>query len=268
MPHITIRHIFFTAILGILLFFVGTSLLVAGKSLLYMVTSTVTYPFLYVQKSIAQPINSFFERRKTTQELLEQIKQLQQEREMLIEYTVALEAEFDFAAETKELIQFCKRYDMYEKHLAQVLLRNFSDQGHFFLVEGGSRKGIEVDMVAIYKNCLIGRVVEVYPYYAKVVLISDKQCKVAAYCAQTKTEGIYEGLNQPDGSLAHVSHLKPLQKDERVISSGQGLVFPRGFGLGKINSYELDGIYYKVHVAPLLDLTTISCCYLIKKGTD
>jgi rod shape-determining protein MreC len=69
-------------------------------------------------------------------------------------------------------------------------------------------------------------------------------------------------------AFMHVSHLAQLKEDDLIISNGKGLIFPRGFGLGRISAFHEDGLHYAVTVKPLLDLSTIDYCYLIKKGDE
>jgi cell shape-determining protein MreC len=61
-----------------------------------------------------------------------------------------------------------------------------------------------------------------------------------------------------------VSHLDTLKEGDLVISQGEGLIFPRGFGLGRVKSYELDGVQYHVTIEPLLDVSTLTFCLLLK----
>lgn len=228
--------------------------------------SVAVYPVLVVQHKIVTPIKSYFQNRKTVAELEGQLATLKEQHDLMLVQNIELHGMISYAQDTQEVIEFKKQYDFDQTCLGQVLVRNFSEQAHFFLIDKGAHAGITKDMVAIYKDCLIGRVTEVYPRYSKVTLISDKSCKVAAYCTQSKATGIYEGDNQEWNSrLNHVSHLAQLEPGELILSSGDGMIFPRGFGLGKIKSFQNDGLFHQVAVEPLVDLHAINHCYLVQK---
>ena len=230
-------------------------------------SSYLVYPLLVMQHSVVTPIKSYFEKRKTIIELEEKLITCQVEREALLAQNIELQGLISFCQDTQELKEFKERYQSSSAFLAQVLVKNFSEQSHFFLIDKGKKHGLQKDMVAIYKDCLIGRITEVYPYYSKVILISDQSCKVAAYCAQSKATGIYQGINQEwSATLDHVSHLSHLEVGEMIVSSGDGLIFPRGFGIGKIKSFQPQGLFWQVNIEPLLDLHTINYCYVIQKG--
>lgn len=256
------------AITALAMIFLSSSrVLYTTQSILDASASVITYPFLKLQHSIASMLENIFARKKNVQEFQALVEKLEHERQQLLEENIVLQSQLDFIEETKELVQFQKRYKSYRKQLCQILLRQYCDKGHFFIVDAGSHQGIETDMIAVYKNCLIGKVTEVFPLYAKVTLITDQNFKIAAFCSQTKTKGIFEGINQHDfAALNHVSHLEKIQKNELVISSGEGLIFPRGFGLGRVCYFTSDGVDYTIRLEPLIDLKNLAYCYVMKKG--
>ncbi len=263
------RLITIMVILAILLFFVGKRLFVYSASVVDTSMSVAVYPFVRLHHLVLHPFKNVYDRFQNTSSFQDQLTAVQKEKEELQAQLIFLQSSKQFMQETQELVNFQKRYKEFNKQLTQVLLKKFSDQGHFFIIDVGSKHGATVDMVAAYKNCLIGRVSEVFPYYSKVILITDTSCKVAALCAGTKTSGIYEGSNDKAvAALTHVSHLDPLQKNDLLISSGQGLVFPRGFGLGKIKQFTVDGVNYSVQISPLIDLSKVQYCYLMRKSAE
>lgn len=230
-------------------------------------SSYIAYPVLKLQQSIMHPIKSYFERKTSIADLHDEISQLKQDRDTLLAQNIELNALIDYAQQTQELTDFKKQYSSEHCTLAQVLAKNFSEQSHFFLVDKGSHAGVEPDMIALCNDCLIGKVIEVYPYYSKILLITDRNCKIAVYCTQSKATGIYQGCNQEwCAQLNHVSHLSQLETDELVLSSGDGLIFPRGFGVGKIKSFTTDKLFHQVQLDLLIDLRSINYCFLMKKG--
>jgi rod shape-determining protein MreC len=150
--------------------------------------------------------------------------------------------------------------------IAQVLARHFSSSNQFFLVDAGSSHGIKKDMVALYCNAIVGRVAEVYPWYCKVCLITDVDCKVAAVCLKKKASGIHEGINDESQSIMrYVSHLELVTIGDDVFSSGEGLVFPKGFALGKVVFADKGELFYAITIRPSLDFQTLRYCTLVAK---
>jgi rod shape-determining protein MreC len=205
----------------------------------------------------------YFDDINALQNMLETVQQKYDE---VMAENIALQAVNAYAQETEELRIYKQRYASFFIHTTQILARHFSDLAHYFLVEGGEKNGITIDMVAVYKNCLIGRVIEVYPWYSKVQLITDRLCKIAAMCTETLSVGIHEGTNQETTRLRYVSHLSHITVNDLVLSSGQGLIFPKGFGLGRVVSYKVDGLHTEVVVQPTINLHQICYCTIISKS--
>jgi rod shape-determining protein MreC len=219
--------------------------------------SYLLHPVLIIQHKCVAPLKAFFQARKTAQELQAQVAELAAEYEQLRAQFIALQATATFEQDIAELLEFKKQYD--HGIIAPVLVKHISQQQHYFLVGAGSHSGITVNMPVVYNNCLVGRVQEVFPLYSKVVLITDKSCKVAASCAKTHAHGIYEGQNSQESALLnHVSHLQTVHKGDMVLSSGEGLLFPRGFGLGTIDSCESAGLVHAITLKPLLEMSTLA----------
>ncbi len=235
------------------------------KSMLSM-ASYLVYPVISIQSYVIEPIKQWTLKRKTIEELEKELAMLREEYDEMLADTIAARAQQVYWDDIKEVVEFSKQYVDQDGIIAQVLARNFSEQNHFFLIDAGEHKGITNDMVVVYKNNLIGKIIEVFPWYSKVCLITDRLCKVAATCSQTNTHGIHEGANNLEQtSLHYVSHLDQVILDDFVLSSGEGTIFPQGFALGKVVSVSEDGFYKKVILKPLTDFASLDYCVVIKK---
>ncbi len=225
------------------------------------VTATVTYPILRLNRRWIEP----FKKQLYAAEKPADIQSLQRQNQLLQLQNVRLRAALAYAENIKELHAFNERYRQ-QGSIAQIVARYITPESHYFLVDAGSQKGIAKDMVVLYENNLIGKITEVYPSWSKACLVTDRNCKVAAYCAQTKAHGIYEGINdQSNAALNFVNHLSEVEPGDLVLSSGEGLVFPEGFALGKVASYENDGLYKQVKIEPLCNIRDIDYCLIMAK---
>lgn len=238
-----------------------------GASTVGAVSSCFVYPVLRIQQSLIEPMQQWVGNRVRFAELQQKYVALADERAQLMAENIALKSGNHYMRSISELLTFKKRYEKTGEHVVQVLARHLSADNQFFLVNAGSRHGVQKDMVALYGNCLIGRVAHVYPWYCKVYLITDQQCKVAAVCVKTGATGIHEGLNSElQTALSHVSHLEKIEVGDTLISSGEGLVFPQGFGLGTIVAAERGDLVYTITIKPLLDFNTVRYCTLLAKS--
>ena len=177
---------------------------------------------------------------------------------------IALAAERNYWQQNQELIEFAKRYDFSCKIMAQCFFKNLNSHDYYMLLNKGSNDGVMPNMVAVYKNCLLGKVATVYPQYCKLDLIISPNCKIAVYDKQTGAFGICSGQNDKHKiAVSYVSHLQKLNEGDLLISSGEGQTFPQGFGVGKISQIKSVGLYYQADAELLFDLDTINSCYLI-----
>ncbi len=259
----------FTVIGGLLLLVSAQKLFIVRPGVIESITSYAVYPFVALQYRIVQPIKNWQLRKTVLRSACLLAEKYYLDREQLIAENIALHGVIAHYNDSKEITDFKERYNTKYAVEAQVLLKNFSNTSHFFLLDAGSRRGVKPDMVVAYKNCLIGRISEVYPFYSKAVLITDPTCKIAVRCASTQAQGIHEGINSlRETHLSFVSHLEKLSQGDMILSQGEGLVFPKGFGIGRVKKFELDGFTYKVSVEPLIDPSSISHCMIIQKGGE
>lgn len=228
--------------------------------------SYVVYPVLYLHHTLIDPIKKWRHEKQELAAVKQDLERITKEYERVLSENIYLYAAVSYMNGTKELRDFKSRYEDPNATIVRVIARTFSDQAHFFLIDAGFDKGIQKDMVVVYKNNLVGRVSDVYPWYSKVCLITDRQCKVAAHCTESNVQGIHEGRNSQDVTdLAHVSHLAQVKENEIVLSSGDGMVFPEGFALGTVCQSTIEGLYNRITISPLCDFKTIDYCMVISR---
>ncbi len=246
-----------------LCFFMINRLFFFSPGMAEVTTSYILHPVMKLQKAFTDPMHAHISKKTDIAVLHQDISDLQSNNDTLQAQIVMLKSMINFESCSKDVREFAKKYDFAEKKLVPVLMRSFDDTGHFYWVDGGSNQGVNLNMIAVYKNNIVGRVICVDPLYSKIALISDKRCKITVSCAQTKTVGIYEGNNNFEPTLEFVPHYEKLKVDDLLISTGQGLVYPQGFAVGAIKNFEVQGVAYKVGVQLLIDLQNIEFVYLI-----
>lgn len=258
-----LRKVFYSLIL-MLFFCFGFFKLYRPNDYLNNYLSNFIYPVLFLENKIVQPIKSCYLNFLQRKNLLQQMSDLKNLNENLLAENIQLKASNNFIDDVKELVDFAKKYNDDNYVVAQVLARRFSAE-HYFLVDAGLNRGIEIDMAVVYKNCLVGKISQVYSYYSKVTLITDPKCKISAYC--NDVQAIHEGLGDTyNTNLAFVNHLQKMNLNDQVFSSGQGLVFPRGFALGFIKKIEAaEEFYFKIVLQPYVDFNTIQYCLILNK---
>lgn len=230
-------------------------------------SSAVAYPVLVAQRAVVVPVQKFFMRMEEHDALEARCKILEQQNLDFMAENIKLRSALAYYGSVAQIADFSERYSNKKATVAQVLLRSIGPDSHHYMLDKGSQHGVNKDMVAVYKNCLVGKVTHVYPLHCELMLITDGACRVSALCVDTKTTGIHVGTNQAQTTvLQRVSHLALVKEGDLVVSSGEGLVFPQGFALGRIKLIAPDGLYTKIEIEPQFDINHIDYCMLIKKG--
>lgn len=226
--------------------------------------SCLVYPFLKVRSVILYPFVLGLSHLQSIATLQSNIDALTLENQELQEKIIQQEATRLFFQETEEIIQFSHRYHNDHKQFVKVLMTVISPREDVLIVDAGKNKNIQKDDVLIYKNMLIGRIVEVYPWFSKAVLISDKRCKISAQC-QAGSVGIFSGKNNGEVELNFIPHFKEVAVGDMILSTGNGLVYPQGFALGKVFSIQTDNVSHHIIAKTLIDLSELSYVYIFKK---
>lgn len=229
----------------------------------------INYPFLKAAEMVKHYVHQRAQKQLDYQELSERYGALLNKYNDVCAHNIQLRALQHHESVIKELAEFAQRYALHDLALARIVSRNFSEHEQYFLLNRGSKHGITKDMVALYKFQILGKVTEVFRDFCKLSLITDDKCKVAAYAATSDAIGIVQGASDVNKCLLqYVGHMQEVHDYDLVLSSGQGLVFPEGFCLGRIKRHELKEreLYHTIEVEPLYDMRTIQCCLLLSRA--
>jgi rod shape-determining protein MreC len=133
-----------------------------------------------------------------------------------------------------------------------ITARIVSDLGgpyvHSALINGGSENGIKKDEAAISDSGLIGRVVDVGVSSARVLLLSDINSRVPVVIERTREKSILAGNNTDTPTLSYLTGDSKIKVGDRIITSGDGGVFPEGIPVGMITSIGADGVKVQPYV--------------------
>ena len=236
--------------------------------------SFVCYPFFKIHATLTHSLTKQARVRKSIQCLTQELDAVQLQNHLLQARVVQLEAQQLFLDQTTELRSFAQRYEQSEQSIAKILMCACSQQEDIIFIDGGTNKNFAKDDIVVYQQALIGRVIEVYPWYSKVALITDSRCKVAAQLSELMekskieldTYGVSCGKNNQQLQLCFVPHFKPVVVGQTVISSGQGLIYPQGFALGIVSDVQTDLVSHKIQVQPMFDIHQILYVYVLRKN--
>lgn len=138
------------------------------------------------------------------------------------------------------------------------------------IIDKGKKAGIEKGMVAIYKNNAIGEVTTASDYFAKVMLITNKQFALSGKDSTTGALGVIKGMGNGNSIFDAVLLSDTLKVGDIIVSQGSQDISGKGFApnivIGKITGVEKNpsSLFQSAQLAPLLDLQKLSLIFVIK----
>lgn len=186
----------------------------------------------------------------------EQNKTLQQTVDRLRLEEAALLEDARQGQRLQAMLGFQEKY-IYKTLPAQIIGTSGSDQSRVFYIDKGANAGLERDMAVITADGIVGKVREVYPRSAQILLINDQTSGAGVILETTRIRGILRGnaLGQPQ--IVGLTVDSRIQPGERVLTAGGDEIFPRGLPVGTVdkvvNDPDQDG-FIKVIVKPAAHL--------------
>lgn len=110
------------------------------------------------------------------------------------------------------------------------------EQGQYLLVEGGSAAGLTKDQPVLTQQGLIGRISEVGQRTARVLLLTDINSRVPVTIAGTDGQAILAGNNTQMLEVTRLAQQTLVKVGDRLLTSGQGGIFPAGIAVAEITS--------------------------------
>lgn len=175
------------------------------------------------------------------------INKLQEENESLKTKNAELEQqlrEFEIVKSEnttlKEYLALSEQYGNYQTKAAYIISKDFSNYTNVFIINVGSKDGIEPNMTVISEKGLVGYIISVTDYTAKVQTIIDTASTVSATLSSSRDNLICKGTLENSGLLkaSNISTTATLVQGDKIETSGMGGIYPKGILIGTIKKIE------------------------------
>jgi rod shape-determining protein MreC len=110
------------------------------------------------------------------------------------------------------------------------------------LVNVGSEREVQIGNPVISEHGLVGRIVGVTRGASRVLLLTDIASRTPVLVARTNARAILTGDGGPNPRLAYLRGDSPVKEGDRILTSGDGGLFPRGLPVG-VAVMGLDGAW-------------------------
>ena len=267
MARLTALRALFQRFSFLLLLLASIALMMVGKvdpSLVEGARARVTDAFVPILDAISRPAATAAHIIETFVELSEihrENTQLRMENARLLQWKQAslrLEAE---NASLRSLLHYKP-----EPKAGYISARVIAAPGGSFLrdvvVTAGRRDGVRRGQAAVAGPGMIGRVVEVGEWSARILLITDINARVPVVLDNSRQRAVLVGDNSEQPRLLYLPPEVQVAVGDRVVTSGDGGLFPAGLPIGVVSSVG-DRL---TKIQPMVNLSRLEHVQLVDFG--
>jgi len=223
------------------------------------------YPCQYVTVSLWQSITSFPSSVVQLKSLAVENRNLKSELAQIKPQLLALD---ELKAENERLrhdLGFVAGGWQYKLLPAKVIAKAPSPWFSTLTINQGSQHKVRKNSVIINDAGLVGLVVEVAPFTAKVLLLNDLSSSVAAVSQKSRDFGIVTGNLSDNLSMKYVASGGQVQPGDRIVTSPISTVFLPGLLIGtvtKATKQEHD-LFYHIKLQAAVDFSRLEEVFVI-----
>ena len=130
------------------------------------------------------------------------------------------------------------------------------------MVNAGRENGVVRGEAAVTGEGLIGRVSEVGSRAARILLITDLNSRVPVIVEGSRQRAVLAGDNSEHPSLRYLEAGAAIRIGDRIVTSGQGGVFPPGLPVGVVATFDGE----LARVEPFVELSRVDYLRLVDYG--
>ena len=130
------------------------------------------------------------------------------------------------------------------------------------MIDAGSDDGLARGQAVISGEGLVGRLTEVGSRAARVLLITDLNSRVPVALERTHDAAVLAGDNSDRPHLAYLTDPKEIKIGDRVVTSGDGGIFPPGLPVGVVAAVDASG----PRIEPYADLGELGYIMAVDYG--
>jgi len=138
---------------------------------------------------------------------------------------------------------------------AQVIAKDTTNWFKTIMINKGSEAGVQRSLPVIAGEGLVGRVVEVMPWTAKVQLLTDPVSSVGALLQEQRVTGLVTGARGQTATVKYLPLMAEVRVGDVVLTSGMGGVFPKGILIGTVTAThrKSGALFQEAAIQPSVD---------------
>jgi rod shape-determining protein MreC len=140
---------------------------------------------------------------------------------------------------------------------AQVIGTSGSELSRVVYIDKGAKDGLKPDQAVITPDGIVGKLRDVFPSTAQVLLINDQTSGAGVLLSTTRIRAILRGSTTGRTLINNLTSDARIKPGELVLTSGGDQIYPRGLLVGTIESIAPDPDhqpYTMIHLRPAANL--------------
>ncbi|MBQ9280294.1 MAG: rod shape-determining protein MreC [Clostridia bacterium] len=212
-----------------------------------------------------------------------EVDKVKEENEELKQKIIELESKMidyeELSAENsilKEYVNMADTYPNYHLVIGDIISDSATNWEATYIINRGSKDGVEKGMAVIAENGLVGYVSEVSKSTSKIVSILDAGNSVSSRVVRTRNELVLKGSISSEKQELKVIHIPSgvtLIEGDKMETSGVGGIYPKGIPIGRVTQIvnKKNPMENEAIISPNVDfekLETVAVIISNVEGTD
>jgi rod shape-determining protein MreC len=145
---------------------------------------------------------------------------------------------------------------------ARVIANSGGGYVRTVMVNGGTEQGLARGQAAVTGEGLVGRLTEVGSRAARVLLITDLNSRIPVVVESSHADAVLAGDNSERPRLLYVGQPDAIKIGDRILTSGEGGVFPPGLPVGVVAALGPGG----ARIEPYVELSQLGYVLIVDYG--
>jgi rod shape-determining protein MreC len=204
-------------------------------------------------------IGAYFDLREENEELREKNTQLAF---LNIQLQDALLENFRL----KKLLEFKER-TTFKLIPAEIIGQNPNEILNGYILNEGSKSGIEISDAVLAADGLVGKIVKVDPNFSITQILIDQNSRISARIQRNRELGIISWDGGVNLKLLYIAKTIEIFKGDVIITSGYSGIFPENIKIGVVIhvSTKTGNMFHDIIVQPTVNFSGLEEVFILKK---
>ncbi len=151
---------------------------------------------------------------------------------------------------------------------ARVVAYDPTQWSRCVIIDIGKSEGAALGLPVLGRGGIVGRIIETYPHFAKVMLIVDRNSGADAMIQRNRVRGILQGKGGNRCALEYVPKNTDVEVGDLVLASGLGGIYPAGQVFGRVTQVDkkTSGPFQEIIVTPGENLSALEEVLIVKSA--